>query len=188
MTHIFNKGAPVAQGETFEPTPGHVVLFVRMEPDRLIFRDSSGEFSRPILPRTIQPRRTPSVKLGERRTVLEEVPDSRPIVGETIYLMTHQMCVPGGWQDITSAKLRGPKGQAGVYGPAGQMLEVSGLRNHARQMFETAGKQLAKHPYMRLELLLSKIRLQEGTGEVGGWDDPGLSVGIAELLEKSRTL
>ncbi|MEU0214041.1 hypothetical protein ABZ281_02590 [Streptomyces sp. NPDC006265] len=188
MQHVTHNGQQISQGEEFEPMPGYRVIFVRDEGSRLILRDSAGEFSRPIRPHTDQPRPAAPVKLGARRTVLEEVPDARPIVDETIYLMTHQMCVPGGWQDITSTKLRGPRGQAGVYGPAGQMMEVGGLRDSARRMFEAASKQLAKHPYTRLDELLTKLRLQEGTGEVGGWDDPGVGFEVAELLAKANTL
>ncbi|MFK0154104.1 hypothetical protein ACIQVK_18785 [Streptomyces sp. NPDC090493] len=122
------------------------------------------------------------VKLGERRTVLTEVPDSRPIVDESIYEMTHELCVPGGWESIATTKTCAPRNLAGVYGPSGQMLEHTTLRRLAGNLFDLATKRLNKHPYGRLSELVSKMQPQEGTGEVGGWDDPGVCVEMADLL------
>jgi hypothetical protein len=188
MPHILSNGEPVEQGEVFEPMPGYSVIFVRMETDRLILRDGDGEFSRPIRP-TNKPRPAGPVKLGERRTVLEEIPDARPIVDETIYVMTHQMCVPGGWQTLASSRLRGPKNHAGIYGPTGQMLEDSGMRRCARQLFEMTSAEVKTHPYTVLDELVTKVQLQEGTeGEPGSWDDPGVVMEMAQLLRDSNTI
>ncbi|MFD7537453.1 hypothetical protein [Streptomyces sp. NPDC059819] len=189
MTHIFHDNSPVEQGGVFEPMPDYKVIFVRTEPNRVILRDSSGEFSRPIRPASDRPRPARPLRLGERRTVLEEVPDARPIIDETIYLMTHQICVPGGWHDLFSAQYRGPLGQAGVYGPAGQMMEVGSLRERARRMFDAAEKKWAKHPCARLDALVTKVDLQEGAeGQPGSWDDPGVVTEIAQLLRSSNIL
>src|SRR5688572_3260864 len=98
MSHIMANGRAVSQDTTFEMLPGYWVTFVRREGGRLIFRDGNGEFSRWAT--TEHPKETAPVKLGERRTVIEVVPDHRPIVDESIYKLTHQMCVPGGWKDI----------------------------------------------------------------------------------------
>ncbi|WP_181786142.1 hypothetical protein [Streptomyces phytophilus] len=189
MQHIFHDGKPVAQGETFEPKKGYTVTFVRMEEDRLILRDSKGEFSRPIRD-TRQETREPAVpRLGERRTALKEIPDSCPIEGETLYLMTHQMCVPGGWESLATQQLRAPRHLAGIYGPAGQMLEDRAARGAAAQLFESASSKIVNHPYVRLRKLVATVHLQEGTeGEPGAWDDPGVAMEICQILRDSKTL
>ncbi|MEU9167766.1 hypothetical protein AB0D34_08220 [Streptomyces sp. NPDC048420] len=123
-----------------------------------------------------------TVKLGERRTLLEEMPDGRPIINGSIYQMQHQVCVPGGWETVAVQQVIGAENQAGEYGPAGQMLEPGPVRQHAAALFDEASKALRKHPYGRLSELVSKVQLQEGTGEVGGWDDNGVVVEMAHLL------
>ncbi|MGW0536323.1 hypothetical protein [Streptomyces sp. NPDC003032] len=188
MTHIMCNCESVAQGEVFEPAPQYKMTFVRMERDRLILRDSSGEFSRPIVAAQSEPMPAVSPRLGEQRTVLEEVPDSRPIIGESIYLMTHQMCVPGGWKSLATHQLRAPQHLAGIYGPIGQMLENSEVRQAAAQLFEAASRKVDHHPYTRLDKLVTTVHLQEGTeGEPGAWDDPGVAMEIAQLLRSSNT-
>ncbi|MEU1552220.1 hypothetical protein ABZ517_05785 [Streptomyces scabiei] len=135
------------------------------------------------------PRKSRPPKLGERRTVVEVVPDHRPIVDESIYTMAHQVCVPGGWETVASQQLRGPEGQAGVYGPVGQMMEVSALRRSARQLAEQAGKKLARHPYTRLNELVTKVDLQEGEqGQPGSWDDPGVAMEICKILRDGNII
>ncbi|MFH9731799.1 hypothetical protein [Streptomyces sp. NPDC017260] len=129
------------------------------------------------------------VPLGERRTVLKEVPDARPIEGEAIYLMTHQMCVPGGWETVVSQQIRAPKNLAGKYGPIGQMLENHAVRKVAAALFETADKKLKRHPYRRLEKLVTKVHLQEGTeGEPDAWDDPAVAMEIVNILRAQRII
>ncbi|MGW6604829.1 hypothetical protein [Streptomyces sp. NPDC055036] len=189
MQHIFHDGKPVAQGETFVPVEGYTVTFVRMEEDRLILRDSRGEFSRPIQDTQKGTEKSASPRLGERRTVLEKVPGARPIEGEAIYLLTHQMCVPGGWKSLATQQVRAPQHLAGIYGQAGQMLEHQEVRRAAAQLFEIASKKIAKHPYTRLDKLVTTVDLQEGTdGEPGAWDDPGVAKEICQLLRGSKTL
>ncbi|MDX3020014.1 hypothetical protein [Streptomyces acidiscabies] len=189
MQHIFHEGDPVAQGETFEPVPGYTVIFVRIEQDRLILRDSGGEFSRPIISTQSEPRKPRSPRLAERRTVLEEVPDARPIEGETIYLMTHQMCVPGGWEGLATQRLRAPQHLAGIYGPVGQMLGNREVRHAAAQLFEVASKKVAKHPLTRLATLVTTADLQEGEeDESGAWNDPGVAMEICQILRGSKIL
>lgn len=189
MQHILHDGKRVAQGETFVPMEGYTVTFVRTEEDRLILRDSTGEFSRPIRDTRREVTKSAFPRLGQRRTVLEEVPDGRPIEGEAIYLMTHQMCVPGGWNGMATQQLRAPQHLAGIYGPSGQMLENQEVRRAAAQLFEAASKKVAKHPYTRLDKLVTTVDLQEGTeGEPGAWDDPGVAMEICQLLRGSKTL
>ncbi|MFI1408850.1 hypothetical protein ACH4Y0_02755 [Streptomyces sp. NPDC020707] len=128
-------------------------------------------------------------RLGERRTVLEEVSGSLPLVGESVYLMTHQMCVPGSWQALATHQLRAPEHLAGVYGPIGQMLEDREVRQAAAQLFESTSKKVAHHPYTKLAALVTTVDLQEGTeGEPGSWDDPGVAMQIAQLLRGSNTI
>ncbi|MEV5264755.1 hypothetical protein [Streptomyces werraensis] len=187
--HIEFDGRAVAQGETFEPRPGYEVTFVRMEPDRLILRDAAGEFSRPIklaTARALPPRK---VNLGERRTVVEEDPDGRPIENGAVYIVTHQIAVPGGWETVISKRFLGPKGQAGVYGPAGQMMDITELKDKARLLFQQADKKLAKHPYTLAAKHVTTLVLQEGTaGEPGAWDDLAVPMELARLLRDNDVL
>lgn len=123
------------------------------------------------------------VKLGERRTVLEEVTDSEFLLGVTVYVMKHQVCVPGGWETVAEVEVCAPKNLAGTYGPVGQMLENTDVRQRAAKLFDETDKKVRKeHPYARLSALVSTVQLQEGTGEVGGWDDNGVAVEMADLL------
>jgi hypothetical protein len=184
--HIKHAGEPVAQGEEFTPTPGYNVEFVRHEGMRIVLRDGHGEFSRWITDRT--PHSPPPVVLGERRTVLEPLLHARPIVNEAIYRMTHQMCVPGGWQDIKSLQVRAPLHMAGLYAPNGSDIENAKLRQYAATLWKETDKVVADHPYTRLGELLVKVRLQEGEmGLPDSWDDPAVVMEIVELLDKSRT-
>ena len=184
---MLHNGEPVNEGETFEPKPGYTVRYIRTEADRIVLRDVAGEFTRRIIhrPSALEPRPAGKPRLGERRTVIEEVPDARPMVGAAIYQMSHQICVPGGWEDVTTRRLSAPEHEDGTYGPRGELLASTWLRQAARQLFDDANKKLAKHPIARLDKLVTKVRLQEGTGEVGGWDDPGTAMEIVELLEKA---
>ena len=130
-----------------------------------------------------RPRTTPRVHLGERRTLLEELPDSGFLIGSTVYSMKHQVCVPGGWSTVAEIDVSAPAGLAGAYGPVGQMLANPEVRRQAAKLFDETSKQVRKqYPYARLSELVSKVQLQEGTGEVGGWDDPGVAVEMADLL------
>lgn len=127
-------------------------------------------------------RKPRQVKLGERRTVLEEVPGARSTEDDTGYLMTHQVCVPGGWEILASQRIRAPKNMAGEYGPIGEMLDPGPVRRRAAELFDQAGKKLATHPLVALSVLASRVRRQEGTGEQGGWDDPNVVMSMAEML------
>lgn len=184
--HIESNQEQVPQGGGFEPLPGYEFVFVRREGMRLVFRDGNGEFSRWAT--TTKPRPPRPMSLGERRTVVEVVPDARPITGESIYVLTHQMCVPGGWMDIKTTRCRASEHLAGIYAPGGGDIEDDKLRGYAEALYKGANEAVGQHPYTRLDELLMKVRLQEGTGEEGGWDDPGVGCEIAELLEKARTL
>ncbi|MEO3852578.1 hypothetical protein ABGB09_34005 [Streptomyces sp. B8F3] len=189
MQHIFHDGRPVAQGEAFEPMKGYTVTFVRIEQDRIILRDSQGEYSRPIRHTRQETQGLDAPNLGERRTALEEIPDSCPTDGETLYLMTHQMCVPGGWKSLASRQLRAAGQLAGIYGPTGQMLEDRAVRRMAAQLFDSASEKVANHPYTILRHLVATVDLQEGTeGEPGAWDDPAVAIEICQLLRDSKTL
>lgn len=188
-THIVFGGKPVAQGETFEPRPGYEVTFVRTENENLILRDTEGEFSRPIKPASARALPKRKTSLGERRTLIEEDPDGRPIENGAVYIVTHQMAVPGGWENVVSKRFGGPAGHAGVYGPAGQMLDSVELRNTAKLLFQEAGKKLAKHPYTVAARHVDTLVRQEGTpGEPGAWDDPGVGMELAQLLRDNNVL
>ncbi|MFD9815199.1 hypothetical protein [Streptomyces sp. NPDC059080] len=184
--HIKSNQEQVPQGGEFEPLAGYEVVFVRREGQRLIFRDGNGEFSRwATADKPSQPR---PMMLGERRTVVEVVPDARPITGESIYVLTHQMCVPGGWMDIKTTRCRAPQDLAGIYAPGGSDVEDEKLRGYAAALYGGANEFIDQHPYSRLYELLLKLRLQKGAGEVDGGDDLGVGFEIAELLEKARTM
>ncbi|MGW3860403.1 hypothetical protein ACWEDZ_02820 [Streptomyces sp. NPDC005047] len=188
MEHINFEDRQVAQGEEFEPLPGYRVLFVRIENDRLILRDSAGEFSRPIR-RATPPVAAPAPTLGDRRTVVEDAPDGRPLVDETIYVLTQQMCVPGGWKNIKTSRCRAPQNLAGIYQADGQDITDAKLRSFALALFKGATPVVEKHPYTKLSALVLKVRSQEGTqGEAGAWDDPGVAMEMADLLADSRTV
>ncbi|NIY68108.1 hypothetical protein [Streptomyces malaysiensis] len=187
MEHINFEGRQIAQGETFTVWPGrYEVKFVGTEGDRILLADASGEFSRPL--RSGRPTNF-APQLGERRTVVEVVPNPRPTTdGTTVYVLTHQMCIPGGWKAIKQTRWRAPEGLAGVYGPAGLEIEHEPLRKVADRLFDGAQPIIDAHPYTELVALLSTLRLQEGHGKAGGWDDPGLGFRISELLEQSHTI
>jgi hypothetical protein len=54
-------------------------------------------------------------------------------------------------------------------------------------MFDEAQKKWAKHPYARLDALVTEVDLPEGTeGQPGSWDDPGMAMEIAQLLRSSN--
>ncbi|MGW1261263.1 hypothetical protein ACWD7Y_04780 [Streptomyces drozdowiczii] len=186
MTHIEYGGRLVDQGGTFEPAPGYTLTYVGRQGLRHIFRDGEGEFAR--FGTTTAPREIRPVSLAERRTVVELLPDARPIIDASLYVVTHQMSVPGGWQDFAKVTCRAPQMLAGIYGGAGTDIEDDKLREHARKAWDASNAAVAAHPYTRLGELLLKVRLQEGTGEVRGWDDPAVCMEIAELLEKARAL
>ncbi|MFF1693064.1 hypothetical protein ACFVXC_05480 [Streptomyces sp. NPDC058257] len=186
MAHIENDGRLIPQGGAFEPAPGYRLTYVGRQGLRHVFRDGEGEFAR--FGTTTPPRESRPVSLGERRTVVELLPDARPIVDASLYVVTHQMSVPGGWQDFVKVTSRAPQMLAGVYSGAGTAIEDEKLRADARKAWDASNPAVAAHPYTRLGELLLKVRLQEGTGEVGGWDDPAVCMEIAELLEKSRAL
>ncbi|MET9360451.1 hypothetical protein ABZX93_06035 [Streptomyces sp. NPDC006632] len=185
MGHIEHNGRLVEQGETFEPVFGYKLTYVGRHGLRHVFRDGEGEFSR--FGTITEPRPSRPVMLGERRTVVEEVPDARPIVGETIYIVTHQMSVPGGWQDIEKGNCRAREMQAGVYSSTAG-IEDGALRNVAEKLWIKANEVVDAHPYTKLGAVLLDVRLQEGTGAVGGWDDPGKGFEIAGLLEEAHAL
>ncbi|MFJ4739142.1 hypothetical protein [Streptomyces sp. NPDC088775] len=184
--HIKSGSELVEQGGVFEPLPGYPFIFVRREGLRLVFRDGNGEYSRWAT--ADKPRPPRPLMLGERRTVVEVEPDGRPIVGESIYVLTHQMCVPGGWMDVKTARCRASENLAGIYCPGGTDIEDDKLRAYAVTLFKGANEFIDAHPYTKLAGILMDVRLQEGTGKVGGWDDPGKGFEIAELLEKSGAL
>ncbi|MET9470456.1 hypothetical protein [Streptomyces sp. NPDC002922] len=184
--HIKSGSNLVEQGGTFEPLPGYTHTFVRREGLRLVFRDGNGEYSRwatadkPLPPRPLM--------LGERRTVVEVEPDGRPITGESIYVLTHQMCVPGGWMDVQTARCRATENLAGIYCPGGTDIEDDKLRGYAVTLFKAANEFIDAHPYTQLAGILMDLRLQEAAGKAGDRDDPGKDFEIAELLEKSGAL
>ncbi|WP_411087859.1 hypothetical protein [Streptomyces sp. 061-3] len=184
--HVTSGSDQVEQGGVFEPLPGYKHIFVRREGLRLVFRDGNGEYSRWATANKPRPPRP--MMLGERRTVVEVVPDGRPIVGETIYELTHQMCVPGGWMDVKSARCRAKEHLAGIYCPGGTDIEDDKLRGYAVTLFKGANAFIESHPYTKLGGILMAVRLQDGTGEVGGWDDPGKGLEIAELLQEAGVL
>lgn len=126
--------------------------------------------------------------LGERRTVVEVEPDGRPITGESIYVLTHQMCVPGGWMDVQTARCRATENLAGIYCPGGTDIEDNKLRGYAVTLFKAANEFIDAHPYTQLAGILMDLRLQEAAGKAGDRDDPGKGFEIAELLEKSGAL
>lgn len=129
------------------------------------------------------------IRLGERRTVVEEDPDGRPIENGAVYIVSHQIAVPGSWETVISKRFLGPKGQDGVYGPNGQMMDITELRDKARLLFQQASKKLATHPYTVAAKHVDTLVRQEGTeGEPGAWDDPGVGMELAQLLRDNNTL
>lgn len=187
VTHINSASEPVEQGGVFEPRPGYAVIFVRAEGERLIFRDGNGEFSRWATPD--KPRPPAPLTLGQRRTAVELVPDARPIVGESIYVLTHQMCVPGGWQDVKTTRCRAAEGHEGIYDPDGQDIGSDKLRNYAMKLATNAGNVIDSHPLNRLSELVLRVRTQEGeVGKAGSWDDPSVVLEIAELLSAANII
>ncbi|MGW3273603.1 hypothetical protein ACWDFH_19335 [Streptomyces kronopolitis] len=187
MAHIEYNRRHVEQDETFEPAWDYNLTFVRQEGMRAIFRDGEGEFSR-FLTRT-KPKRSRALMLGERRTVVEVVLDPRPTVdGTTVYVLTHQMCVPGGWQDVKHTRCRAPEHLAGIYYGRGSNIENDELRRVAEKLYMGANAFVDAHPFTEISKLLTTIRLQEGTGKIGGWNDPGLGWKISALLDETGTL
>lgn len=186
MSHILHDGQPIAEGEEFEPRPGYRVVYVRDEGLRIILRDAFGEFSRPVS-HNVAPRKNRPLKLGERRTRIEVVPDHRPLVDESIYVITHEVCVPGTWQEVKTCRVRSADGHAGVYSNnAG--IEDTRLRNAADTLWTTCNRLIDLAPLTRLHDLKLKVGLQEGTGEVGGWDDPATAMQMAELLDEAGVI
>ncbi|MET8342524.1 hypothetical protein [Streptomyces microflavus] len=184
MSHIIHEGRTVKQGEEFEPRLGYKLRFVRDEGLRIVLRDAIGEFTRPVS-LNVEPRENRPMKLNERRTLIELVPDARPIVGEEIYAITHQVCVPGGWQDIKSCRVRSALGHAGVHSNnAG--IEDDKLRSAADTLWKTCNAITDALPLTELWALKLKVGLQEGTGEVGGWDDPAVAMRMTELLDAAN--
>lgn len=184
MQHIQHDGRQIAQGEEFEPMPGYRVVFVRDEGSRLILRDASGEFSRPI--RSAVPAETRPPKLGDRRTLVEVVPDHRPLVDESIYAISHQVCVPGGWQNVKTCRVRSAAEQAGVYSD-NTTIRDSRLRSAAETLWQSSTPIVANRALSKLSDLRLKVSTQEGEeGQPGSWDDPALAMEMAELLEKAN--
>lgn len=183
MSHIEHNKDIVKPGEGFEPRPGYRVVSARDEGLRVILRDAFGEFARPVSLNTA-PRENRALLLGERRTLIMPVPDHRPIVGETIYTVTHQVCVPGTWEDVKGCRVRSTHGHAGAYtNNAG--IEDSKLRSAADTLWHSCNKFIDDSPLAALLALKLRVLLQEGDGEPGGWDDPALTTRMAELLDKA---
>ncbi|WP_371793017.1 hypothetical protein OG285_32315 [Streptomyces sp. NBC_01471] len=97
--------------------------------------------------------------------------------------MSHQMCVPGGWQDIATLQYRARETLAGIYAPDGADIKDIALRASAEMLFSHASTVIVTHPYVRLDRLVTTVDPEQGTE-----GEPGVAMEICQLLRGSKIL
>lgn len=183
--HVLFDGKPVQPGETFTPFPDthpeYTMLFDRVDEDgRVILADCCGEFIRTDLPPVAEQPQRPT--LGDRHTVIEVADGAEPDEGgQVVYVLEHWLCVPGGWEVVKRARVRGRAGVAvGEYDDIDEIGD-SRLRRAALRMWHGANPIVARRAQTQLAVLALNVQLQTGTGEAGGWDDPATALRLADL-------
>jgi len=184
MHEVKYRGRVIGSGDQFEVRPGEPVTFVLVEGNKLVLRNETGTFKQPITHDGPQPLAPPT--LTHQRVVLQQIDDAPEFDdGTMLYRIIYKVCVPGGWEPIMHRRARAFEGHEGVYDNVDDIAEDT-LRAHAQELRETVMPIVKQRPAEKLWDLAMKVDLQEGTGEPGGWDDPGVATDMVELMRKAN--